>query len=68
MRVTRDSIMVNDKLVALSIVLICFDFKEEGKPEYPEKTPRSTGEINCGNSLTRNDTPDLVSVVRGTKR
>ena len=28
------------------------DFREGGKPEYPEKNPRSTGEINNGNSLT----------------
>ena len=33
-----------------SIVLICVDFREGGKPEYPEKNPRSTGEINYGNS------------------
>ena len=25
------------------------DFREGVKPEYPEKNPRSTGEINCGN-------------------
>ena len=25
------------------------DFGEGGKPEYPEKNPRSTGEINYGN-------------------
>ena len=25
------------------------DFHEEGKPEYQEKNPRSTGEINNGN-------------------
>ena len=25
---------------------ICVDFREEGKPKYPEKNPRSTGEIN----------------------
>ena len=24
----------------------CVVFRKEGKPEYPEKNPRSTGEIN----------------------
>ena len=40
-----------------SIVLICVDSREGGKPEYPEKNPRNTGEINCGKSLTGNTTP-----------
>ena len=30
--------------------LLCVDFGEGGKPEYPEKNPRSTGVINYGNS------------------
>ena len=29
----------------------CVDFSEGGKPEYSEKNPRSTGEINYGNSI-----------------
>ena len=33
-----------------SIVLFCVDFREGEKPEYPEKNPRSTGQINYGNS------------------
>ena len=51
MRVTRDSNIDTDKLVALKCP-IYVDFREGGKLEYPEKNPRSTGEINYGNSLT----------------
>ena len=34
-----------------SILLIGVDFRDEGKPEYSEKNPRSTGEINNENSI-----------------
>ena len=44
-----------DELMALRCP-VCDDFKEGGKPEYSEKNPRSTGEINCRNSLTWNVT------------
>ena len=50
MRVTRDSDMDTDNLVDLRCP-ICVDFREGGKPEYPEKNTRSTGEINCRESL-----------------
>ena len=43
--------MDTDKLVAFTYP-ICVDFKGEEKPEYPQKDPRSTGEIDCANSLT----------------
>ena len=49
----------------------CVDFKEGGKPEYPENNPGSTGEINCDNSthMQTKCTPDLVfTVVSGTTR
>ena len=29
------------------------DFTEGRNPEYPEKNPRSTGQIKCANTLTR---------------
>ena len=69
MRVTRDVLLMLINLW-LSIVSFCVDFKEGGKPEYPKKNPRSTGEIICGNSLayTKRHAPDLVSVVRSTTR
>ena len=25
----------------------CVDYREGGKPQYPEKNPQSKGEINC---------------------
>ena len=31
---------------------IYVDFREGGKPEYPEKNSRSIGKLNCGNSLS----------------
>ena len=41
---------------------ICVDSREGGKLECPEKTPRSTGEINCENSYSHEiyTTPGLV--------
>ena len=30
--------------------ILCVNFEEGEKPEYPDKNPRSTGEINYGNS------------------
>ena len=48
---------------------ICVDCRGGGKPEYPEKNPRITEEINYGNSLTgERHTPGLVLVVRGATR
>lgn len=45
---THDNILDTDNLVALecpnAMIL------EGGKPENPEKNPRSSGDINCGNS------------------
>ena len=32
----------------------CVDFSEGKKPEYPEKNPRSTGEINYGSPIHMN--------------
>ena len=49
----------------------CVDFREGGKPEYPEKNPRSTGEINYEklNSHETQAGPGLAfSAVRGTTR
>ena len=48
-------------LTHLTLILrcpICIDFREGGKPEYPEKNPRSTGEstarnLSHGTSRTR---------------
>ena len=33
------------------------DFREGGKPEYPEKNPRSTGEINNYQGLNSYESP-----------
>ena len=35
----------------------CVDFWEGGKPEYPEKDPRSTGEINNYQQLNSHESP-----------
>ena len=48
-RVTRDSNMDTDKIMALRCPVVCVDFGKGRKPEYPEKIPRSTGEINYRN-------------------
>ena len=44
------------------------DFSEGGKPEYPDKNPRSTGRDKL-QELNSHEIPhELVSVVRGTTR
>ena len=55
----------------MTIYPTCVDFREGGKPEYPEKNPRSTGEINYEelNSHETQAGPGLAfSVVRGAAR
>ena len=34
-----------------TICPLCVDFREGGKPEYPEKNPRSTSEMNISGTL-----------------
>ena len=46
----------------------CVDFSEGEKPEYQEKTLEARERSTTGTQLTRNTTPDLVSVMRGTTR
>ena len=75
LQVTRD---VNTHIIrATSCVLgargyfLCVDFRERGKPEYPEKNPRITGEIKYEklNSHETQTRPGLAfSEVRGTTR
>ena len=48
-RVTHDSNMDTDKIVALRCPIVCVDFGKGRKPDYPEKIPRSTEEINYRN-------------------
>ena len=64
----HNSIMNTDNLAALKCPIcdyrMCVDFRERGKPEYPGENPQNTGKINCGNSLTLNARPGLVSVGR----
>ena len=45
--------MDTDNLVALRSSN-CIDFRELGKPEYPQKNPWSTGEMKYENSLKWN--------------
>ena len=55
--------------IKCTIYPTCVDFREGGKPEYPEKNPRSTGKINYEelNSHETQTRPGLAcSVVRGT--
>ena len=47
---TNNNILGTDNLVAVECP-ICVDMGGGRKPEYPEKNPQSTEEINCRNSL-----------------